>query len=55
MAKEHLQNQSKPVCILEFWSQTMRFGWGERYESRGSHAVLRGTGVIVTGLLSLQI
>jgi len=33
----------------------MRFGWRERYESRGSRTVLRGAGVRLPGLLTLQI
>jgi len=30
----------------------MRFGWRERYESRGSRTVLRGAGVKVPGLIT---
>ncbi len=32
----------------------MRFGWRERYESRGSRTVLRGAGVKFPGLLTLK-
>jgi len=52
VAKECIQEQSQFVCPLAFWSQTMRFGWQERYESRGSRTVLRGAGVKVPGLLT---
>jgi hypothetical protein len=32
----------------------MRFGWRERYESRGSRTVLRGAGVKLPGLLTFR-
>jgi hypothetical protein len=52
--KETLQLQSRFVRPLAFWCQTMRFGWRERYESRGSRTVLRGAGVKLPGLLTLN-
>ena len=36
-------------------SHCMRFGWRERYESRGSRTILRGAGVKLPGLLTLNM
>lgn len=41
--------------MLKQESHFMRFGWRERYESRGSRTVLRGAGVKFLGLLTFHI
>ena len=40
--------------MLKQESHFMRFGWRERYESRGSRTVLRGAGVKFPGLLTFK-
>ena len=40
--------------MLKQESHFMRFGWWKPYESRGSRTVLRGAGVKLPGLLTIQ-